>query len=971
MGKRGFIVVSLLVLVIAIAGIGQNPVAQVHRNNFSSKDTTFFRGDTNIKIEEKDHKMSAEHHKSAGTSEYIKVDATAPMPGGEAPFAYYYYNTPPAPISEQLVLKTFVKSYQTGVQLKARVVFPKEKDPKNPDLPLTTLLVGDSYDKVRQWQALGFADPLETFKKHLPVLQTKLGRAINPTDAYIDRIILNVYSGPGVTELWIDDLEIGPIRGDASAILPPITPPAGKGTAPGVKTTKTKAVPVEFADGQILVDGDPFFMLAIRHSDTPLKTLREAKFNTVWFPNDTPATTIEESISHGFWIVPTLPLPGAEWDNRKPKKPDGKTIERDADASASYIRRFLSGDAVLMWDFGAGRTTEDIGRVAKAAEVVRTLDPRRPRAVDLWDGYSAYPKYVNAIGGHRWPLFSSLDLYSYRDWLQQRRALVGPGKMMWTWIQTHLPEWFVAQLCGQAEAKEFAYPVGPHPEQIRALTYLAIASGCRGLGFWSDKFLAKDTHNGRDRLLELAITNSEIDMFKSVLTTANDPATWTVTSDPNVPAAILRGSKEIVVIPIYIGNSMQYTPPLAAISSLKVFVPRVPEGSMAWRITPAGIEPLRDTNRRPNGLEIVIPEFDVACAIVISTDFNPTGKVVRWQDHTRFEMGETAARWAAELSVEQFDKITKTHAAILAAGGKEHEFTAEQFLRSRESMMLAKKFFEDKQWDLAYRESRRAMRPLRIVMRADWEQAIRRLDAPQASPYAVSFYSLPQHYQLAAEVLASRPVGNGFPHGGFELARQAPNEGAAVDSLPGWKARKLILDDCNGMASIVNTSSNGLEDPPPAPIIMATDRNAPQRAYIPPPYQAKPEHGNHALKLEITPKRRKEKDGKDAEPPQALERAVISVDSPAADFTPGSLVRVSFWAKVPDFIQGNADGLIVFDSSGGEPLGMRIRHQPYWRQFKLYRRVPPSGKVAMTFALTGIGSSYIDDVKIEQLQPVQ
>ena len=34
------------------------------------------------------------------------------------------------------------------------------------------------------------------------------------------------------------------------------------------------------------VDGDPFFMLAIRHTDTPLKTLRDAQFNTVWFPND-------------------------------------------------------------------------------------------------------------------------------------------------------------------------------------------------------------------------------------------------------------------------------------------------------------------------------------------------------------------------------------------------------------------------------------------------------------------------------------------------------------------------------------------------------------------------------------------------------------------------------------------------------------------------------------------------------------
>jgi hypothetical protein len=965
MGKWSLgLVVVLLVVCVGAIGLSQTPSA-MHRNGFSAKETFFLKGDANIKFEEKDHKVSGEHHKSAMTSEYIKIEAN-PQPGAtEAEFVHYYYQTPPAPIGEQLVFKVFVKAYKTGVQVKARVVFPREKDPKNPDLPLTTFLAGETYDKVRQWQALGFADPLETFKKHLPVLQARLGRAVDPTDAYIDRVILNVYAGPGVTEVWIDDLEIGPVRGDVT--LPRPAPVPG---APGQMASKSKAVPVEFADGQILVDGEPFFMRAIRHSDTPLKTLRDAQFNTIWFPNETATPVIEEAIQHGFWIVPTLPLPAGEWDGRKPKKPDSATIERDADATAKYLRRFLSGDAVLMWDFGGGRTAEDLGRVVRASEVVRTYDSRRPRAVDLWDGFSAYSKYVNAIGAHRWPLFSSLDLYSYKDWLEQRRALISPGKMMWTWIQTHLPEWYVAQLCGQNEVNEFNQPVGPHPEQIRVLTYLALATGCRGLGFWSDKFLAKDTHNGRDRMLELAQLNAEIDILSPVLFSNDAPAVWTYTSDGRVQAAIIRGPKDIVVMPVFIGDNMQYTPPVAALTSLRVTVPYVPEGSMAWRITAAGIEPIAEINRRPNGWELVIPEFDTACAIVISTDFNPTGKIVRWQDHTRFRSGETAARWAQEQALEQFEKTCKTHAAIIAAGGPEPAITAEMLAKSRELMTKSKEFFENKQWDLAYRESRRALRPLRALMREDWDRAVRTLNGPpQASPYAVSFYSLPQHYQLASEVRASRVVGNGFPHGGFELAKVAPEEGAAVDSLPGWKATKLILDNCDGVAAIVNTSTKGLEDEKLKPIIPSIDRFGPSRANIPQPYQPKPEHGNHALMLKIEAKKTKEKDGKTAEPPQALERAIVTVNSPAADFAPGSLVRVSFWAKVPDFITGNSDGLIVFDSSGGEPLGMRIRHSPSWYQYHLYRRVPPTGKMSMSFALTGLGTAYIDDVKIEMLSP--
>ena len=32
-------------------------------------------------------------------------------------------------------------------------------------------------------------------------------------------------------------------------------------------------------------------------------------------------------------------------------------------------------------------------------------------------------------------------------------------------------------------------PIGPQPEQIRLLTYLGLAAGCRGLAFSSDRFL--------------------------------------------------------------------------------------------------------------------------------------------------------------------------------------------------------------------------------------------------------------------------------------------------------------------------------------------------------------------------------------------------------------------------------------------------------------------------------------------------
>ena len=106
----------------------------------------------------------------------------------------------------------WVKATKPGVQLRARVVFPKEPDPARPEAPLTMLIVGDTHTKTHGWQKLTITDVPDLIGKHLPVLQTRIGRAVNTDGAYIDRLILNVYTGPGTVEIWVDDLDIGPVK---------------------------------------------------------------------------------------------------------------------------------------------------------------------------------------------------------------------------------------------------------------------------------------------------------------------------------------------------------------------------------------------------------------------------------------------------------------------------------------------------------------------------------------------------------------------------------------------------------------------------------------------------------------------------------------------------------------------------------------------------------------------------------------
>ena len=1010
---------------VAAAVVGQQPEPArplglyTHRDGFSGRQTAWLPGDANVRVVERDHRITEDRYFNAPSSEYLKVEAQPAGGTADAEFAHYFYETPPAPVAEGAAAGVWVKAFRAGVQLRARVVLPKERDPNAPDVPFTALIVGDTYpeEKVRSWHRLRIADPADALRKQLPVLTARLGHQADPTDAYIDRLVLNVYPGPGVTEVWIDDLEIGPCRPDPKR-------PGGNRTPAATTGRPVPAVAhpyaVEFVAGKIVIDKKPFFMRMIRHTDTGplgLKELRDAKFNTVYFPADADPGLIDEAVTkHQFMIVAGVPAVPAE------VAVGTGALEREADKLAEHFRRFRSGDGVLMWDLGGGRTREQVKTVARTAEVLREYDARRPRAVDLWDGYQAYADYLDVIGTHRWPLFTSLDLDMYRYWLTQRRALTGPGKLLWTWVQTHMPDWYVTlantdPATGRPGAPS-DLPLGPQPEQLRLLTYISIAAGCRGLGFWSDRFLA-NSHYGRDRLIELFLLNCEMELLEPVLFAVDDEKTdWVKTSHPYVKAAVLRGRKGIVVLPVWVGPGTQYCADQGALPELKINVPQVPEGADPWLLTPASYHNLRaagGVKNIPPGVEITIPQFDLTAAVVFTQDTSPDGIVVRWQDNIRHVFGRRAAEYAREMAQEAYNKTHAVHDR-LAGVAPPVRGADELFADAKRSIRRAEIYLDNGQPDLAYREARRALRPLRVLMRDHWEAATKTLDVPTASPYAVSFYTLPRHWELARLLQTAAPGPNALPHGGFELDSPAPPEGAAVESLPGWGVRQTTLDPVLMTAAVINTEKLGDKIPPrkepkpPPGVTLGRYTSSRIEAARNPTRKPGPDLGRHALMMMILAKPPKgmaaapplpppgtlggltpggtpgaipgtTPDPKEKLPPMpgALERTFLAVDSPAVRFPPGTWVRISFWAKVGG-VAASADGAMVYDTAGGEPLAARIPHTVdvtlvppalVWQEFHLYRQVPASGKIGVTIALTGLGVAYFDDVRIEPLTPVE
>lgn len=914
----------------ALTFVGTALGQQVHRNGFESPKTIWVKAGADAAYDEAGHASSDQGAHDGQRAEYLQVNAK------QGNFIHYQYPVGKAPIGDELIGKVWIKANRPGIQLLARVILPNERDPNNLENRMTTTIRGEPYRNAGRWQSIDIGRPTQLIKQQQQLLQAQLKRPVNIAEAYIDNLMLNVYAGPGVTELWIDDLEIGPVVLD-----PRFTPairsgdPSLPAKAVNLPRSTGRGQVVEFNANQLLVGGRRFLMRGINHTNTPLRTLHQAGFNTVFVDYSTQPALLKEAADLGLWLAPKLRVLSAD-----AKLASNEGITRE-------IGLFADSDAVLLYDLGGTLTFEHAAPIGRAAQVVRSADPGRPIAAEVWDGMLPFSRNLNMLGVHRWPLMTTLELPKYREWLESRRNLANPDAYLWTWVQNHLPEWYTQLLYDRSSNADFKEPVGPQAEHVRLLTYTALSAGMRGIGFWSDRWLA-DSHLGRDRLLECALLNQEMEMIEPLLMSASEPQ-WIGTSSPDVRAAVMQTGKGILVLPIWQGKGAQFVPGQSAISKLVIVVPQVPQSMQCWEVTPGEVRGIK-AERVPGGTKITIPEFGLTTALVFTSDMP---QVVRFQEMSLIRR-QQAAQWTYDMALYELEKVVAIEKQLEQ---QQHTLpdAAALINDAQNRLQTAKQLWDNRLFSEAYREAQRALRPVRILMRAQWEAAIKDLDSPVASPYAVTFFTLPRHWPFMEQVKRSVATPNVLAGGDFEVVPERKQEA--------WKLEEPTLDEVELRADRVTEVVAPVE-------IKKDDKDGKGKTVAkkvpekkgPTTRAATAHEGKQCAMLQIKAKNSKA-------PPQALERTLLAITSPPARLQPGTLVQISAWVCIPTPIGASADGALFYDNIGGEPLAIRLSEPTPWKKFTLYRRVPASGSIQVTLALTGLGTVYFDDVRIEPLVP--
>lgn len=823
---------------------------------------------------------------------------------------YFSHQVDHPRVIDELLPTVWVKSDRSGLQLLARVVLPRTPDPRT-GRPVSTLLRGSVYNDVGRWQQLRIDRIPRLLASQVRILRSQLGPHVDGREAYVDRILLNVYGGAGTTNLWIDDLDVG---GHFSAAGPAADAAGSDGSAAPADYDPGAAIPVgaaaaehgdyrrvELTGSVLMVDGRPFFPRMIRHRGEPLAFLKQLRFNAVWLGRSDPTqlvTLAAEAQRLDMWLVCPAPEP------HRPQR--AGRVDAEVVIGPHHRR-------VLAWDLGQGLSRQQLERTRSWAELVHAADrrARRPLVCQADSELRAYGRGVDFLLLQRRPLGTSLELAEFGRWIR-RRGQLAPATLFWTTIQTQPSEELRRQLTVLEPGRQ--PPSAVAAEQIRLLAYTAVASGSRGLLFDSQSPLDATDPQTRRRAMALELLNLELGLIEPWAAAGSLMAAATG-NRPELTGTVLRADRSRLLLPIWAARGAQLVPDQSAANAVSLLVPGVPESGGAYRIDAGGLQPLRH-ERVTGGVRVSFDEFGLTTAVLLSQD----PLAISTLSTRSAAIGPRTGQLWRHLAVEKLHAVEQL-AAEIGGYGLPVERTGDWIDAARKDLQSCDGYLAARDYWAACLHARRAMRGLRLVEWAHWQRAIEGLASPLSSPATVSFATLPWQAQLTRRMASSRWGPNLL--GGGEFDNLAAVLGA------GWNHRQHPADGLIAAADLLPEAARS---------------------------------GFSGLRISVRaedPKR----------PPAVIESPPVWITSPAVPVEAGDLIGMEGWVRIRRPISGSVDGLLIIDSLSGEDLAHRIGRTGDWEQFVVYRLAPQSGTMRVTFALSGLGEAWLDDVTIRRVLP--
>ena len=977
MRNRAILVGLSLCLVVTAMGVAAGTGSDTIRDGFEGPRTAWIQEKTDAVVQLLAHERTKLAIREGLLSEGFQFRADV----GSGFF--YSYALPKIPIDTDLKVSLAVRSDRSGVQLLGRVIIPEDVDPDS-GKPSYVTIAGTILEGAERWSRLELLDLPVAVERQARLLRVSTKRKVNLKGAYLDRLIVNLYGGPGETTVYLDDLKIGPVSSEIAAAYRKTLESATADRPSGVAVLPPKADDVSKEKQPFLRldrsglsrQGYPWVFTAVRAPGADPEKLRRAGFDLFALPVDSDPALVKSVVDNGMWLMPEL-------DEKGGKLEPGRAIDR--------AKAFPSRDKVAFWSIGRdlGRANDladrqgERDRVRAVARALREMGKEEGvsglstgTVVGLFPDYSRAPENLSAIGVNPFGWGTTQDASEMFTYLEERRHLTAPGNpdgLYFAWIKATPPPIYGKAIWGVDRIPSWGHP-RVQPEQVRNSVYVALAAGCRALGFEADDHLTDGL--GRSMLIELALLNEEIDLFEWLIGDPSKSIRLLPTYNPEPPQppppqnqglgakksnvykpekgpnptirAAALGTKDrrgtLLLLNDYSGD-VQFQPPQLARNNVVIDIPGLPD-AQAYEFSPGDVRVL-DRDRVPGGIRVKLNEFGPTSMIYVTTDADRVAELQRAVVRVR----PLAINLAIEQAQLELSSVTEIHRMLSDLGHNVKD--ADEFLSLAEASVKSAMEARDREdYGLAWAEARRATRPIRELKRAEWDQAREalnnalgdaklpcgpvnasgdltkrpRLISPVACPPLVSYDTLPKFWTWLDWIKRGRLGRNLVVGGNFEDASALRTQGWVDESYktPEVVAKLQIAAEGQGRGD-----------------------------------------AKGCLTMTVAPADAKNLDTL----PAFLDHPAAAIRTPPIKVKAAEIVRVSVSVFMPTPVAPGAGGIIVRDSIGGELLQFRtVNAIPEWQDVILYRRAPSDGMFTVTLGYAGYGVAKFDNVQVQKIE---
>jgi hypothetical protein len=931
---------------------------------------------------------------------------------------FYSYELPKVPVTDDLAVDLYLRSDRPGMQLFGRIILPADTDPDTGQ-PSFVMVPGSLYESVDRWQRMSLPDLRKEIDRRARVLRTRTKRPVSLEGAYLDRLVLNLYGGPGEMVVYVDDLSISPIPADAQKQVAegagpapketrPDTPPPLPGTLPGEPAPAAEPVepPVppdthaakhlSFVRNRLFKDGAGWVFTGVRAPGANPKSLLRYGFDVLMVDLQNDPRTAAEAAKNGFYLMPFLDAAST---------PEPLDV---VEAASSYLPR----ESVAFWHLGEnlGSLSDPISRNAERDRVRSVIAGLRKAAPNfshlttgcvagLFSDYARVPQNLDLIGVHPLGWGSCQDIRDFYLYLAQRRDLTvrNPQALFWATIAAAAPE-DVREAVWGTDAPPAWGIARVQPEQLRLYTYAALAAGYRGIAFQADADLTRAV--GRPLLIEMAFLNAEIDLFENIVAEGFDPIPLLFTYPPDPPVIMVYTSPgaggggnnqpgmgiqsvkaaakkrpEVNPHPSIVAAAIstkdnkgklllladfspfaQFQPPQMAFNNLKIRVPGVPENVQAYEVTLGGVKVL-NRERVPGGVEFSLPEFGVTSCVLVTAD----RALVEQLEAKVARVRSLAIAMAIEQAQLKLQIVREINGR-LAADNHTVTNAAELLQEAQGKIDAAQEALErEDYWD-AWASAHRAGRPLRILMYAHFAEGLSELNKAAMTPEERNAPPPPVYPPFTRK----KPAKIDVPKKMARLLNPVSCPPlVAFNTLPQHFKWTSWIKDAQYGDTLLPSGDFEFDDPND---LAAEGWNTVSYSMDGVSGSIRGVEGGvsaqskRCLKLTVAPAEGKAIDSL----PPFLDHLVAAIRTPSVSVSAQQLLRISVKVKMPRAMPAGGGGLFVRDSLGGEPLQFRTTSPiPDWSEIVLFRRAPADGSLTVTVGLAGFAEALIDDLKIE------